>query len=613
MFSTEQDGRIWRVALPDEASEEAWFLDHAYYFVCFGMRQNKMATATLNDVVAAVELEISCPICLEDFEEPKCLPNCAHNVCQHCLEGMLRKKTDFVECPVCRIESAIPQGGIAAFPKNHLIVRLIERTPGRKEKEAIKEALKTCKGKLEDAETALKDMEDRYVTSRSKAQEIKQKIKSIAEDVITKVREHESRILDEIDQKLTQNRNEVTFETHKSNATELCENATSCIQTVEDILHNGEVSDLKDLKDALIEELHEFSESLESRKFWANCEFTYPFDVSLSNTESVDKFLQNDCSLGNLLINTASDADLDSASAAEEIPEVSVFSGVCFDTPVDVRNMDFSNCGTLIQTVDNLTCELQKFNPFSVAVARNSGHFVALDEELKNVHIFNEEGEHSKRFRIMYGDLWDIGVSNENEIVVLNRESNRILHYDMNGNFQKKFVTPPRPNVKFTSISVDLHGRFVITSSPCYEETQEDTEPCILVYNQSEKLTMSFGDGILLSPQKAVFLNGKFFVADSGKESIVVFDKSGIFLEEIAKGCLEHPCSVAADYTQGNIVVCDRGNPSVNIYSQTGELLHHLQFEDIPLQVAFTKNFENLLICFEVDNGNKNIQMLTYS
>lgn len=613
MFSTEQDGRIWRVALPDEASEEARFLDHAYYFVCFEMRQNKMATATLSDVVAAVELEISCPICLEDFEEPKCLPNCAHNVCQHCLEGMLRKKKDFVECPVCRIESAIPQGGIAAFPKNHLIVRLIERTPGRKEKEAIKEALKTCKGKLEGAETALKDMEDRYVTSRSKAQEIKQKIKSIAEDVITKVREHESRILDEIDQKLTQNRNEVTFETHKSNATELCENATSCIQTVEDILHNGEVSDLKDLKDALIEELHEFSESLESRKFWANCEFTHPFDVSLSNTDPVDKFLQNDCSLGNLLINTASDADLDSASAAEEIPEVSVFLGVCFDTPVDVRNMDFSNCGTLIQTVDNLTCELQKFKPFSVAVARNSGHFVALDEELKNVHIFNEEGEHSKRFRIMYGDLWDIGVSNENEIIVLNRESNRILHYDMNGNFRKIFVTPPRQNVKFTSISVDMHGRFVITSSPCYEETQEDTEPCILVYNQSAKLTMSFGDGILLSPQKAVFLNGKFFVADSGNESIVVFDKSGIFLKEIAKGYLEHACSVAADYTHGNIVVCDRGNPSVNIYSQTGELLHHLQFEDIPLQVAFTKNFENLLICFEVDNGNKNIQMLTYS
>lgn len=334
--------------------------------------------------------------------------------------------------------------------------------------------------------------------------------------------------------------------------------------------------------------------------------------MSLSNTESVDKFLQDDCLLGNLSITMASDVDLDSATGGEEIPVVSVFSGACFVTPVDVRSIDFSNCGTLIQTVDNLTCGVQNFNPFSVAVARNSGHFVALDEELKHVHIFNEEGEHLKRFCIMYGDLWDIGVSDDNEIVVLNRENNRLLHYDMNGNFKKKFVTPPRQNVKFTSISVDVHGRFVITSGPRYEETREDTEPCILVYNQSGKLSMVFGDEILLSPQKAVFLNGNFFVADSGIESLVVFDKSGNFVKEIAKGCLEHPCSVAADYTHGNLVVCDRGNPAIYIYSQTGEFLHCLQMENIPLQVAFTKNFENLIICFEVDYG-KNIQMLTYS
>lgn len=57
-------------------------------------------------------------------------------------------------------------------------------------------------------------------------------------------------------------------------------------------------------------------------------------------------------------------------------------------------------------------------------MVRNLGYFVVLDEELKNVYIFNEEGEYLKRFRIMYGDLWDIGVLNENEIVVLNWESN---------------------------------------------------------------------------------------------------------------------------------------------------------------------------------------------
>lgn len=566
-----------------------------------------MAASIQNDVVAAVEHEISCPVCLDDFEEPKCLPNCAHNVCQHCLEGMVKKRQSSIECPVCRIESAIPNGGVAAFPKNHLLVRLIERTPGRKEKEAIKEALKNCKGKLEGAETALKEMEDRYETSRSQAEQIKQKIQSMAESVVTMVREQETKMLNEIDQKLSQNRNEGTFEMHKSNTSGLCENASSCIQTVEDILQNGVVSDLKDLKEALIEELNEFSESLESRMFWANCEFTHPFDVSLANTESVDKFIQEKCLLGNLTINT------DSASVPEDIPTASGFSGLCIATPVMQKSVDYSLCGSLIQIVDSSSCGVANFTPFSVAVSRSSGHFVALDEEMKHVHIFNEEGEPLKKFRIMYGDLWDIGVSNENEIVVLNRESNRVLHYDMNGNFRKKFVTAPKENVKFTSLTVDIHGRFIISSCPCYEETQDDAMPNILVYNPSGKLTLSFGDERLSSPEKAVFLNGKFFVVDCGNECIMVFDKSGHFLEEIGKGHLKRPGSIAADYSNGSLAVSDRGTSTIQIFSQDGRLLHCFGTEHIPLQVSFTKNYENLLVCFEIDDGKKNIQMLTYS
>ena len=566
-----------------------------------------MAASIQNDVVAAVEHEISCPVCLDEFEEPKCLPNCAHNVCQHCLEGMVKKRQSSIECPVCRIESAIPNGGVAAFPKNHLLVRLIERTPGRKEKEAIKEALKNCKGTLEGAETALKEMEDRYETSRSQAEQIKQKIKSMAENVVTMVREQETKMLSEIDQKLSQNRHEGTFEMHKSNTSVLCENASSCIQTVEDILQNGVVSDLKDLKEALIEELNEFSESLESRMFWANCEFTHPFDVSLANTESVDKFIKEKCLLGNLTINT------DSEPVTEDIPTASAFSGLCIATPVVQKNIDYSLCGSLIQIVDSSSCGVANFTPFSVAVSRSSGHFVALDEEMKHVHIFNEEGEPLKKFRIMYGDLWDIGVSNENEIVVLNRESNRVLHYDMNGNFRKKFVTAPKENVKFTSLSVDIHGRFIISSCPCYEETQDDTMPHILVYNPSGKLTLSFGDETLSSPEKAVFLNGKFFVVDHGNECIMVFDKSGNFLEEIGKGRLNHPCSIAVDYTNGTFAVSDRGTSTIQIFSQDGRLLHCFGTEHIPLQVSFTKNYKNLLVCFEIDDGTKNIQMLTYS
>lgn len=53
------------------------------------------------------------------------------------------------------------------------------------------------------------------------------------------------------------------FEIYKFNVMEFCENVISCIQIVEDILYNGEVSDLKDFKDVFIEELYEFLEFLE--------------------------------------------------------------------------------------------------------------------------------------------------------------------------------------------------------------------------------------------------------------------------------------------------------------------------------------------------------------
>ena len=39
-----------------------------------------------------------CPVCFEDFDEPKILP-CDHTLCKHCLERI--KRGIQVKCPVC--------------------------------------------------------------------------------------------------------------------------------------------------------------------------------------------------------------------------------------------------------------------------------------------------------------------------------------------------------------------------------------------------------------------------------------------------------------------------------------------------------------------------------
>ena len=580
-----------------------------------------MATSIEYDMVAEVEKETSCPICLEEFEEPKCLPSCAHNACQHCLEGMVKKRNDVIECPVCRVESNIPRGGVAAFPKNHLLVRLIERTPGRKEKKVIREAIKRCKEKVEGATTAIKEMEDRYQTANTRDEEIRQRIKSLADDVVTKVREQEQKMLHQM--QLRENRREKSFGTLKSSCAELCENASSCIQTAESALQIGELERLRSVE---VEGMNDISKSLGTKISEANCEFTQATDVSLTNTDLatdvVEMLNHAECLLGKLKLNYTGSAHQNVSSGS--------CTPACVPAPVTSRGVDFSRCGSVIKTIDSSSCQIPAFNPFSVATCRHSGDFVTLDRATNWVHIFDEDGEYVDRFYIKFGDLWDIAVSNNNEIVVVNRTSNRLLHYDMFGNFKKKFVTPPQENVKFTSLSVDIHGRFILTScsydvdededddyADDYDDYDDDCDegilPCILVYSPSGNLTLSFDDGVA-RPHKAVFLNGKLFVTDSDMGGVMVFDKYGECLNKISvHEWGDHQLGgIAADHKNGNLVVCDKENNTIHIFSQTGCLLHHFRTAHRPVEVAFTEDYAKLLICCEVDSDKSYILMVTY-
>ena len=73
-----------------------------------------------------IKEEITCSICSELFKEPKTLP-CLHTFCRECIqasldtcERIMGRKT----CPLCR--SPLPKDGIASFPTNFTINRLIE-------------------------------------------------------------------------------------------------------------------------------------------------------------------------------------------------------------------------------------------------------------------------------------------------------------------------------------------------------------------------------------------------------------------------------------------------------------------------------------------------------
>ena len=341
----------------------------------------------------------------------------------------------------------------------------------------------------------------------------------------------------------------------------------------------------------------------------ANGEFTQPFDISLTNTDLAEKFIDEEFSLGKLSTNSFKNND--QATTPQNIltacvPSVWAVTEVAPIPAVVSGDEDRSSSGSLIQRIYSSSCGNEDFKPFSVAASRHSDNFAVLDRENKHVHIFNEDREIMSSFRVRYGNLFDIAFSNEDEIIVVNRGRNRLLHFDFWGNFHKKVMSAPKENVKFTSLTVDVHGRYIISSSPYYShEFSGNTVPCILVYSPSGNLTSSFGEDDLVAPKKAVFLSGKFYVADSEPGHVLVFDKTGSYIDDLStddygiENLLVMPSGITVNCNNRNILVGDTLDSTVYVFNRNGDYLYCIDIPtgEEPIQVAVTKIQNNLLVC----------------
>ena len=85
-------------------------------------------SSTPSDALKKLEEQLTCPICLDDYTDPKTLL-CLHSFCHQCLEGLpldLQGQKLFLSCPTCRTPTELPEAGVAGFPIAFFINNLTE-------------------------------------------------------------------------------------------------------------------------------------------------------------------------------------------------------------------------------------------------------------------------------------------------------------------------------------------------------------------------------------------------------------------------------------------------------------------------------------------------------
>ena len=85
-------------------------------------------SSSSSEVLHKLEEQLTCPICLEQYTNPKFLP-CFHSFCSKCLENVpleLQQGSYTVPCPTCRSPCQLSQQGLQALPSSFTINNLSE-------------------------------------------------------------------------------------------------------------------------------------------------------------------------------------------------------------------------------------------------------------------------------------------------------------------------------------------------------------------------------------------------------------------------------------------------------------------------------------------------------
>ena len=228
-----------------------------------------------------------------------------------------------------------------------------------------------------------------------------------------------------------------------------------------------------------------------------------------------------------------------------------------------------------------------------IAVSDITGTIVTADAENHRLHLFSSDGTLQTQVKLRgmpssvaftnCGDLLTLVCGSKNKLCVFSEEGQLLKHISA-----ENLKEPEH-------LSIASDGRFIITD-------KADNKIKVLSPDGNDLLLSFFALDCNQYPKCAVYHQEKVYVSYPGAHCIKVFNKTGVYLHDIGckgsnDGEFDCPHGLAIDkYNQ--LIVCDRFNQRLQLFTLSGKFLSKLQGE------YFDNNkFKPLYACINNDNN----------
>ena len=555
------------------------------------------ATPSPSSLPEFLDNECFCPVCLEEFHEPKSLPNCAHNVCKPCLQNMTPSDETSISCPVCRAESKVPPGGVGCFPTNCLVVKLLDATPGRREKIEMRRLLDECHTNIARVQTSVENTEKRKKAIQH-CLTLKKEIRASSLKFTEAIRLKEAELCKEVDRLFgfvsDGSLDDTGMETYWSEWLQL---SRDFVNGAESVLEKGNLSDIVKRRDSLVPLAKDIID--------AKCDLT-------DHAEDATKYVS--------VIFVPSDgvfSQVRDEGFGKLIPESEIENGV-FETdggrnaagfsiglsvPRSISRSMSSQSVSIDRTVTARDIGLDSLSPLTIS-SNSQGDIAVADPSNKLILVLNNQGRLKRKFAsscsgLAFGPGGEIvAVSHTKEVQFLNPQNGGLL----------SIIQGQDSGLRNRTVTCDGTDKLMVTC----ESSSLLHKPCVYIYGLDSNgwhadLKCRFGMGA--SPFKAVRHRDQYFVSNTSKGCVVVYDNKGQYVRQFGKrkhsdGALTSPVGLALHPQTSALLVCDSNTQSIQMYETSGRFVDKFDLEGSPSDVTVLQD-GTVVICSQNDHWVK--------